>query len=60
MERLHKSIWLLKNFGINTKIRSAGGGMAVSFPLAWLLGGMDRAALATLMRRKKRPGSDAV
>lgn len=37
-----------------------GGGMAVYFPLAWLLGGMDRAALSALMRRKKRAGSDAV
>ena len=37
-----------------------GGGMAVYFPLAWLLGGIDRAAVMSLLTRKKRPGSDAI
>lgn len=35
-----------------------GGGMAVYFPLAWLLGGIDREAFMTLLRRKK-PAADA-
>ena len=37
-----------------------GGGMAVYFPLVWLLGGVDRAAFMALIQRKKRPGSDAI
>ncbi|HEX8449188.1 MAG TPA: murein biosynthesis integral membrane protein MurJ [Allosphingosinicella sp.] len=32
-----------------------GVGLAVYFPAAWLLGGMDKEALKTLLRRKKRP-----
>jgi putative peptidoglycan lipid II flippase len=32
-----------------------GIGLAVYFPAAWLLGGMDKEALKTLLRRKKRP-----
>jgi putative peptidoglycan lipid II flippase len=36
-----------------------GTGMAVYFPLAWLLGGLDKDAFKALLRRK-RPGSDAV
>ncbi len=35
-----------------------GGGMAVYFPLAYILGGIDREALKTLLRRKK-PVADA-
>ncbi|MEO7240023.1 MAG: murein biosynthesis integral membrane protein MurJ, partial [Sphingomicrobium sp.] len=37
-----------------------GGGMAIYFPLVWLLGGVDRAAFKALIKRRKRPGSDAV
>ncbi|TMJ12630.1 MAG: murein biosynthesis integral membrane protein MurJ [Alphaproteobacteria bacterium] len=36
-----------------------GTGMAVYFPVAWLLGGLDKDAFKALLRRK-RPGSDAV
>ncbi len=39
-------------------IAIVGTGMAVYFPLAWLLGGMDKEALKTLLRRK-RPVEDA-
>lgn len=35
-----------------------GTGMAVYFPLAWLIGGIDREAFTTLLRRK-RPAADA-
>lgn len=37
-----------------------GGGIAVYAPLVWLLGGVDQAAFKALIRRKKRPGADAV
>ncbi|QIL02167.1 murein biosynthesis integral membrane protein MurJ [Sphingomonas sinipercae] len=39
-------------------IALVGVGMAVYFPLAWLLGGMDKDAFKTLLRRK-RPVEDA-
>jgi putative peptidoglycan lipid II flippase len=32
-----------------------GTGLAVYFPAAWLLGGMDKDALRALVRRKKKP-----
>jgi putative peptidoglycan lipid II flippase len=31
-----------------------GVGLAVYFPAAWLLGGMDKEALKTLLRRKRK------
>jgi putative peptidoglycan lipid II flippase len=31
-----------------------GGGMAVYFPLVWLLGGTDREELKALLKRKRR------
>jgi putative peptidoglycan lipid II flippase len=34
-----------------------GVGLAVYFPAAWLLGGMDKDALKALLRRKKKTGS---
>jgi putative peptidoglycan lipid II flippase len=35
-----------------------GGGMAVYFPLVWVLGGTDKEELRTLLRRR-RPQKDA-
>ena len=35
-----------------------GGGMAVYFPLVWILGGTDREELKALLRRR-RPYTDA-
>ena len=35
-----------------------GGGMAVYFPLVWVLGGTDREELKALLRRR-RPYTDA-
>ena len=36
-----------------------GGGMAVYFPLVWMIGGVDRAALKSLVSRKRRTAQDA-
>ena len=37
-----------------------GSGMAVYFPLAWLMGGMDKEDIRTLLRRRGKRGSDSV
>jgi len=39
-------------------IAIVGGGMAVYFPLVWILGGTDREELRSLLRRR-RPYTDA-
>jgi len=44
-----------------TSVPSGGfvaGGMAVYFPMVWLIGGMDKDAFLALVRRK-RPVADA-
>ncbi len=60
--RMFMAGWFAGSFGhrLVGVVALVGGGMAIYFPLAWLLGGIDRDAVTTLLRRKKRPGSDAI
>ena len=37
-----------------------GSGMAVYFPLVWLIGGMGKEDVQALLRRRGKPGSDSV
>ncbi|HTK58036.1 MAG TPA: murein biosynthesis integral membrane protein MurJ [Sphingomicrobium sp.] len=41
-------------------ITLVGGGMAVYFPAAWFLGGMDKEDIQALLRRRGKRGSDSV
>jgi len=41
-------------------IALVGGGMAVYFPAAWFLGGMDKEDIQALLRRRGKRGSDSV
>ncbi len=58
--RVVMSGWFSGSFGhrLVGVVALVGGGMAVYFPLVWLFGGVDKAALKTLLRRKK-PVADA-
>ena len=52
--------WFSGSFGhrLAGVIAIVGGGMAVYFPLVWILGGTDREELRSLLRRR-RPYTDA-
>jgi putative peptidoglycan lipid II flippase len=37
-----------------------GSGLAVYFPMVWLIGGMDKDDINALLRRRGKKGSDSV
>ena len=58
--RMGLSSWFVGSVGhrLAGVIAIVGGGMAVYFPLVWVLGGTDRDELRSLLRRR-RPYTDA-
>ncbi|MEO5810145.1 MAG: murein biosynthesis integral membrane protein MurJ [Sphingomicrobium sp.] len=54
--------WFAGSFGhrLGGVIAIVGGGLAVYFPLVWLIGGMGKDDIQALLKRRAKRGSDAV